>query len=178
MELHNLKRRVSLYKEILENTVVYRQVWKDHLRDFIIQQLSGIVKAVELNAGIVGRAEMENLEAIALSLGDGKSGLAEQVGASRIKRPLIKNNGSLVYQQLFNGKVLVIIQLPFIEGYGEPHPPKQIGIYRPEELTTPFIIRHVEEFVKAITEWEDYDDDEPASDQRIGFKLNFNKKEQ
>lgn len=177
MELHNLKRRVNLYKEILDNTISYRQLWHDHLKDFIVHQLAQIVKAVELEAAIVLRAEMENLQAIALSLGDGKSGLAESVGASRIKRPLIKNNGSLVYQQLFNGKILVILQLPFIEGYGDPQPPKQVGIYRPEELTTPFIIRHVEEFVKAITEWEDYDDDEPASDQRIGFKLNFNKEE-
>ena len=88
-----------------------------------------------------------------------------------IKRHLIKNNGSLVYQQLFNGKVVVVINYPYIETYGQPHPPKTIAIYRPEELKEPYFVRHMEEFVKEVTNWEDYDDDEP--NQRIGFQMNF-----
>ena len=52
---------------------------------------------------------------------------------------------------------------PYIEGYGEPKPPRPIEILRPNELTVGFIIRHVETFLKEITEWEDYDDDEPTT---------------
>ena len=81
---------------------------------------------------------MENLEAIVLSLGDVESGLSQAVGNSKIERPLIKHNGSLIYQQLFNGKVMVMLQSPMIEGYGEPQPPRQLAIYRPEEMTEPF----------------------------------------
>jgi hypothetical protein len=85
---------------------------------------------------------------------------------------MIKHNGSLVYQQLFNGKIIVIIQYPFIENYGEPRPPKTVAIYRPEELSEPFLIRHLEEFIQEITDWEDFDDDEP--NKKIGFSMNFN----
>ncbi|NJN35339.1 MAG: hypothetical protein HC817_14875 [Saprospiraceae bacterium] len=92
-----------------------------------------------------------------------------------IKRDLVKHNGSLVYQQLFNGKILVLINLPFIEKYGQPQQPRSIAIYRPEELKEPFILRHVEALISDVTNWEDYDDDAPTQDpnQRIGFKLNF-----
>ncbi len=85
-----------------------------------------------------------------------------------INRDLIKFNGALIYQQLFNGKIVVVINYPQIEDYSQPKPPKTIAIYRPEELKEPFLIRHLEEFVQEITNWEDYDDDEPM--QRIGFQ--------
>ena len=76
---------------------------------------------------------------------------------------------------LFNGKIIVLINYPFIENYGQPQPPKTIAIYRPEELKEPYFIRHMEEFLQEITKWEDYDDDEPTK--RIGFQLNFGQEE-
>ena len=173
-ELFNLKRRVIQYKEVLKNTETYRQVWKDHLKEAIIGQLQFLIDSCELEATIVVREEVKNLQAIVLSLGDVESGIFQQVGGSNISRPLIKHNGSLIYQQLFNGKIVVLIQYPMIEGYGEPSPPKNIAIYRPEELTEPFFIRHLEDFVKEITNWEDYDDDEKP-EKRIGFNLNLKK---
>ena len=65
----------------------------------------------------------------------------------------------------------MLLNYPFIENYGKPRPPKTIAIYRPEELREPYFIRHMEEFMQEVTNWEDYDDDEP--NQRIGFQLNF-----
>lgn len=170
-ELTNLKRKVDQYKQIVANSRTYRSVWKESLKDVITSQLENIIKEVGLEtATIECRCEVENLEAIVLSLGTVKSGIYTDIG-NDIKRHLIKQNGSLVYQQLFNGKVIVMINYPYIENYGQPHPPKTIAIYRPEELKSPFIIRHFEDFVRDITDWEDYDDDEP--NKRIGFKFNF-----
>jgi len=54
-----------------------------------------------------------------------------------------------------------MIMYPYIEGYGQPKPPKTLEIVRPEELTEGFLIRYVEEFLKDIIEWEDFDDDLP-----------------
>ncbi len=169
-QLFNLKRKVSQYKEVLKNTDAYRQTWKETLKDQIVKTLEHFNNESGLGAKIEVREEMENLNAIVLSLGDSKSGMYTEVG-DEIKRHLIKHNGSLVYQQLFNGKVIVLINYPFIENYGRPNPPKTVAIYRPEELTDPFCLRHVEEFVTEITKWEDYDDDEPTK--RIGFDMNF-----
>jgi hypothetical protein len=169
-ELNNLKRKVANYKEVMENTRTYREVWKESLRDKITSVLEMMVKGCDLGATVELRSDMENLEAIVMSLGDVKSGIWQEIG-SDIKRHMIKHNGSLIYQQLFNGKVIVLINYPFIENYGQPRQPKTIGIYRPEELKEPFFVRHMEEFITDISNWEDYDDDEPSK--KIGFDINF-----
>jgi hypothetical protein len=135
-----------------------------------VSSLAKICQDVGLDAKTDVRSEMENLEAVVLTLGDVKSGLF-QVIAPDLQRDLVKHNGSLVYQQLFNGKIIVLINYPFIESYGQPRPPKTISIYRPEELHPPFFIRHIEEMLQEISAWEDYDDDEPTA--RIGFNVNI-----
>jgi len=171
VQLMGLKKKVAQYHDILQNTKDYRATWKDSLCQEIIDHLDTMVEATGLKAEVENRSDMENLEAVVLSLGETKSGMYQQVGTD-IERHLIKHNGSLIYQQLFNGKVIVLINYPYIENYGQPRPPKTIAIYRPEELHEAFFIRHMEEFITEITNWEDYDDDEP--NKRIGFNLNFN----
>lgn len=174
-ELFNLQRKVESYKQILANTVQYRQVWHDSLRDEIMDHLTRLSEMAGLNGFVEEREELVNLGAVVFSLGDEKSGMAREV-AGNIRRDLIKHNGSLIYQQLFNGKILVLMNYPYIESYGQPAPPRTIGIYRPEELKAPFFVRHLETFVQEITFWEDYDDDHNGSaqdNQRIGFKMNF-----
>lgn len=169
-ETHNLKRKVALYKEIVSNTRAYRDEWNDNLKAMIMSTLQSYADCCELGAKISSVDDVENLGAITFTLGQVKSGIFEEVNDS-IKRHLIKHNGSLIYQQLFNGKIIVMIQYPYIENIGQPRPPKTIGIYRPEEIKAPFLLRHLEEFITEVTNWEDFDDDEP--NQRIGFNLNF-----
>lgn len=169
--LFNLQRKVLHYKEVLQQSVLYRKAWQDELKEEIIRQLTHLSRETGLEVQIEEKKDLKNLEAIVLSLGAVRSGLYKEVNPS-FQKDLVKHNGALIYQQLFNGKIVVLIQYPFIEGYGEPKPPKTIAIYRPGELQPPFFIRHLEAFISEITLWEDYDDDdEPA--QRIGFNMNF-----
>lgn len=171
-QLLNLTRKAAQYREVLQNTENYRKDWNESLKQMITTQLETLRDALELQATVECKSEMENLEAIVFSLGETQSGMYQKVNED-IRRHLIKHNGSLIYQQLFNGKIIVLINYPFIEGYGKPAPPKTIAIYRPEELREPFFYRHLEEFMNEITRWEDYDDDEPQPHQRIGFDMNF-----
>lgn len=160
-----------MYKEVLAQTETYRIAWTNELKPRLIKFLQDSVLEVGLDAQVEVRSDLQNLEAVVLNLGEVKSGMYQKVN-SDIERHLIKHNGSLIYQQLFNGKVIVMIQYPFIENYGKPRPARTIAIYRPEELKAPFCVRHLEEFVQDMTDWEDYDDDEP--NKKIGFELNFN----
>lgn len=169
-QLFNLKRKVKQYEEVLQNTADYRKGWKETIRGQIQKNLQDMLDATGFGARIELRSDVENLEAVVLTLGQSKSGMYQLVSED-VQRHLIKHNGSLVYQQLFNGKIIVLINYPFIENYGQPRPPKTIAIYRPEELREPYFVRHMEEFLQEITNWEDYDDDEP--NKRIGFQLNF-----
>jgi hypothetical protein len=171
-DYRNLEQRVKQYQQVLQNTVLYREVWQTSLRQAIIDSLSQAIQRTGLQAKIEHRADIQNLQAVVCTLGVGSSGLSEPVGTD-MRRDLIKQNGSLVYQQLFNGKILVLINYPFIEKYGQPQAPKTIAIYRPDEVKEPYLMRHLETFMSEVTNWEDYDDDAPEPNQRIGFKLNF-----
>ena len=169
-DLFNLKKKVTQYLEVLDNTDKYRKAWKTELAQKIQSILKEIVSETNLPGKVSCKENMENLEAVELSLGQSQSGIFETIN-DQVHRHLIKHNGSLIYQQLFNGKVIVVIHYPYIENYGQPRPPKTIAIYRPEEIKTPYIVRHVEQLLTEITNWEDFDDDEP--NQKIGFKMNF-----
>ncbi len=172
-DLANLKKRTEIYHDVLKNTQDYRKVWTDSLRQMIGESLAHMASLVGLKGEIVVHEKMDNLEAVQFTLGSALSGMTEEV-SKNVHRSLIKHNGSLVYQQLFNGKIMVVINFPYIEGYGQPAPPKTIAIYRPEEIKLPYLIRHMEEFVQSIISWEDFDDDVPQEgNQTIGFKLNF-----
>ena len=151
--------KVERYQSILANTKSYRDKWNDHLRQLITTELENMLKASNLEGKIELQDKVRHLEFIVLSLGSEESGITEIIN-EKTDKPLIKHNGSLVYQQLFNGKVQVMIGFPYIEGFGEPRQPKVIGIYRPEEIKPPFLVRHMEDFIKEITMWEDFDDDE------------------
>jgi hypothetical protein len=168
--VNNLKRRIDTYNEVLKNTDIYRELWRTNFKEELIKQLSEVIKEFELTARVDVIEQMENLEAVSFSLGETKSGMFQKVSES-IQRHLIKHNGSLIYQQLFNGKILVLVQYPYIEGYGNPRPPHTIAVYKPDSLKPAFVLRHLETFFTEITNWEDFVNDEPQK--RIGFDLNF-----
>ncbi|MDF1694642.1 MAG: hypothetical protein P1U56_02365 [Saprospiraceae bacterium] len=163
IDLGTLISKANDYKQILSNTQNYRKEWPKKMKPLILKTLKEILKQTEIKGELEIQDNIENLEAIVLNLGRSASGISENLENTDIKRAMIKSNGALIYQQLFNGKVMIMTVSPYIEGYGEPKPPKPLEILRPEELTHSFIIRHVETFLKDITEWEDYDDDEPSS---------------
>jgi hypothetical protein len=174
LDIGTLASKANDYKQILENTIEYRKKWDKSMKPVIMKTLKEILKQTGIKGKINEQANIENLEAIVLDLGRSASGISENLENTDIKRAMIKSNGALIYQQLFNGKVMIMTVSPYIEGYGEPKPPKPLEILRPDELTAAFIIRHVEVFLKEITEWEDYDDDEPS--QKAAFNpIGFNR---
>lgn len=174
LDIGTLAVKAESYKKILQNTISYREAWAPTIKPLIIETITDILQQTGLKGEIVENDGIENLESIVLDLGKSASGIRENVEDTDIKRVMVKNNGSLVYQQLFNGKIMIMTVPPSIEGYGQPHPPKPIEILRPEELTTGFIIRHMETFLKEITSWEDYDDDQPSAKQAFN-PIGFNK---
>ena len=93
----NLSQRVQRYKEILSNTANYRAVWQSELRQDIADQLKLAAEASNLGGKVDFRSEIYNLEAVVFTLGAAHSGLGEPL-TDGLKRDLIKQNGSLVYQ--------------------------------------------------------------------------------
>lgn len=169
LDLGTLPSKIAKYKAILHNTETYRKAWNDQLKDKIIQTLQSLVGETELTAEIDVREGLKNLESVVLSLGVVPSGIYEPVG-DQFRKKLYKGNGMLIFQQLYNGKIIVMMSYPHIEEVANPKPPKTLEIVRPEELTEGYIIRYLETFFNEIIEWEDYDDDVPTT---IGFNSTF-----
>jgi hypothetical protein len=167
-DLRNLSEKANRYKSILQQTTDYRKAWHSELRNMIVDTLTDLNTKLDLHGNIETKEDLENLEVIVYSLGRTNSGIAEKVDNVLI-RPLVRNNGALVYQQLFNGKVLIMIGYPVIEGLNEPKQPRTLEILRPEELKKAFISRHMETFLKDMADWEDFDDD--IQTQQIGFNV-------
>ena len=128
LNVDSLRNKVKNYNTVLENTLKYREIWKESLKAQIKKDLTDICEAGGLKIELNEVDQYHNLDAIVCSLGNVKSGIYEVVEPD-IEKHLIRYNGSLVYQQLFNGKILVLINYPLIENYMEPRPPKTIAIY-------------------------------------------------
>ncbi len=162
-----IKKKVEEMNAVLKNTVDYRKKWNEKLKKMIIDNLEKIVKESGLNAEVIVHDQFSGLEAISLSIGSIDSGIFERVGEG-VNKTLVRMGGMLMFQQLFNGKISIWINYPFIEGIGDPKAPKMLEIVRPHELKEVNILRYAEQFVDAIKEWEDYDDDVPPTS-GIGF---------
>jgi hypothetical protein len=176
-DITKLKSKVNEYKLVLENTNNYRLAWKNNLKLLISNTLNSIISQTELKAKVVERNNIENLEALVLDLGRSSSGISENMEHIDLKHTMIKNNGALIYQQLFNGKIMVMILSPHIEGYGEQKEPESLEIIRPDEISEASILEHVENLLDTIIFWEDYDDEDPKKQmpfQPIGFQHSGN----
>jgi len=161
MDYSKLEEKVATYNGILKNTENYRKAWSKELKKQITDKLNKIIDETKLSAYVEVKDDIENLEVINFSLGTEISGIAEKLPGSKSKRPFIISNGSLIFQQLFNGKVMMMIMYPFIEGYGQPKPPLTVEILRPEEFKDEYVFNYVEQFLQEVIEWEDFDDDVP-----------------
>ena len=164
--MKSLRQRVERYQEILQNTTSYRDTWKRELKVYVKQTLEQIIRETGLQAWVIEKNEFENLEGLMLSLGQQDSGIYENL-ENGVQRHFIKEMGSLVFQQLYNGKIIVMVNYPAIDTYGDPNPQKTLGIYRPEELDEATIIRNTEDFIAELITWEDVDDTDTGN--RIGF---------
>lgn len=168
-ELGTLPSKIAKYQEVIKNAEIYRKAWEDTSKNLIIESLKSLISETGLTAEIEVRDGLRNLEAVVLSLGVVPSGIYEPVG-DKFQKKLYKSNGMLIFQQLYNGKIIVMMGYPHIEEVANPKPPKTLEIIRPDELVDEYIIRYLETFFTEIVEWEDYDDDKP---QTIGFNNAF-----
>lgn len=175
MNIAGLIGKVQDYKTVRNNTKEYRDAWHSEIKPMLHSNLEAIIKESGLSAIVEEKTEMDNLEAVVVDMGQEESGISQRV-TDKLNKSLIRYNGMLVYQQLFNGKIVIMIVPPFVEGLGQPKPPYNLEILRPEELKAPFLLRHMEKLLKELTEWEDFDDDLPEK-KSIGFQTGFKNNE-
>jgi hypothetical protein len=105
MDIGSLNSKINRYKQVLENTENYRKAWHAEIKPMLLESLQDILQQADLpKAVLVERNNIENLESVMLDLGRTSSGITENMEDTGVKRTMIKSNGSLIYQQLFNGE--------------------------------------------------------------------------
>lgn len=169
-DINRLQQKVKAYKQVLQNTSDYRIEWHNKTKGFIIQKLLSIIEQTGLRAKVTPKENIENLESITLDLGRSSSGIGESLENQDFKNFMVKNNGSLIYQQLFNGKIMVMLVSPHIEGYGEPKSPEGLEILSPGNIDEAAIFRHFDGLMNKLIQWEDYGEQVKNVFQPIGFK--------
>ncbi len=172
----SLNAKIAAYKQVLDNTQTYRKAWPA-TKEQIVNALDQFLQSSGIRGKVNQNTDIENLEAVTLDLGRSYSGISRNHNDSDVRNFMIKVNGALIYQQLFNGKIMVMVQQPFIEGQVEPKEPQFIEILTPEELNQQAINGHLETLLEIITNWEDFDDEGPQKKtvfQPIGFQHGVN----
>ena len=168
-QLALLQAKARQYRDALQNTARFRLIWQEGVQKNLVTWLKELAQNCNLTVEIEERMEVEGLESVIFSLGLVPSGLKEILEGNN-RRDLMRQNGSLIYQQLFNGRVMALINLPYIEKYGQPQEPRSVAIFSPDEITEDKVANHVAEFLTDLTMWESYDDDSMQPATRIGFK--------
>ena len=169
-----IKNRAAKYTKILQQVMDFRDAWSKSLKDFILKTTKEILEQTNISASVDVEERFENLESITISLGKKISGIKENLDEDT-QRSIIKENGSLMYSQLFNGKIQAWMTYPLIEGLMQPKQPKMLGIYAPSEFDENLILHDFDTFFKELILWENYDDDNPSQAKaKIGFGLPSN----
>ncbi len=177
IENKQLSEKLSAYQQVLMNTTVFRKAWTVSVKEKIRNTLQDFIASSGLNARIIENTDMENLESITMDLGRSSSGIAQSKDTAEIRNFMIKNNGGLIYQQLFNGKIMAMVNQPHIEGYGERKEPQFVEIVTPDEINEVLVLEHVEIMLEILTQWEDFDDEGPQKKtvfNPIGFQHSVN----
>lgn len=173
-----IKERADKYRLQLQQVKDFRKIWKEQLKVFIQEKASEILEQTGISGKILVEERFENLESVSISLGKGISGISEQLGEDT-KRNIIKERGSLIYSQLFNGKIQVWLTYPLLEGLMEMREPKMIGIYKPNKFDEEVMLSSFDAFFKELIQWENYDDDKTKHAMtRIGFGGGFDEQEE
>ena len=168
-----IQEKAKKYLAVLDQVELFRKEWLGEKKQFIIDTCNEVLDATKVNAEIKSDKGIKGLEVISIRLGIRKSGIFQELPNNE-EKVFLKDFGSLVYSQLYNGKIQVWMSYPHIEGLMEPKQPKFIEIITPFELNEGLILNHFDTFFKTLTEWEDFDDDAPPH-APIGFGLMHHK---
>jgi len=171
IQLEQIKNKTEAYHKALQKIQQRHQEWVQQAKPLILQTLDKIVQGVP-NEWYVGLQEYNekaaqsiNLESASLHLKNMYSGIVYKTIDS--VKSYVKYGGMLSYAQTYNRTIAVIIYYPHIEQWVEKREPLFLGNFEPSEITEVLIMKHLENFLDAMTEWED-NEREP-----IGF--NFGK---
>lgn len=162
MTIDHLEERIKDYTLSLEKVLQKKREWESSARPCILRTLEEIRDKFPIGWTVQQFNWMWYNEAVNITfktLPEGLEHLAKGSGDGE----LIKG-GALVFSQLHNGDVSVMVLFPFIDTVSADSGTLDLGTYRPEEISEKLVIEKVDEFLKEMIRWE-----VPTPRDKIGF---------
>ncbi len=163
MKIEHLEERILEYKNSLKKIVEKRILWKTITKDFIIS----VLKQAEVNFDIGWQVQELNWihsnEAVNITFDSFPPDLIELT--NQLPTFQFLQGASLVFSQLHNGDVNVLILYPVSENTMPLESDSDdLGIYNPTEITESFIVEKIDTFLKKIIKR-----DIPLLNKTVGF---------
>ena len=128
-----------------------RSLWKESLRNLIISQLEYYCDQVDEDWHVSTNQSKKNYESVYIAFGNVPSGIFDREQNNH----LMLSGGALHFSQIYNGKLYVWIEYPYIKDLSYHKPPyKDLGMVEPNDLDEETIEKYVEEFIEEIIKSE------------------------
>ncbi len=165
MSIEKIKAAAERYQKAISELDVKRQLWHTQTEQFIFDTLMAVQKDIPLDWSVKKIEKVSNLESVELSFNEGLSGLSEEVPP--VLKVYKKIGARLVFTQSYNGEVLVISFLPYIQDLTPPTMAVLLDKCDPENIDTAFVMKHIPAFIEKVAIWEGSDEGHHKSP--IGF---------
>jgi len=131
-----------------------RKLWESEKKDLIGNTLAEIINTSNLKGFTAFNDDAyKNHENVIFSRNDSRSGIVLTSSDGGFKS-FIKEGGSLIFSQVYNGNIDVIMTLPHIEDIIPASDPIKLGVLNPKDITEDSICNYVERFIEELRDWE------------------------
>lgn len=149
--MDNLKRLIGDLENEKARIQERQNIWNNQIRDILRAQLKFYIDNIESDWYIDFNNSKTNYETVSLAFGNRPSGIFDKEEG----RHLSMIGGALHFSQMYNGKIFIWIEYPYIENLSY-HDPGYKGLktLEPNELLEDLVLSVVEDFVRIIIESE------------------------
>jgi hypothetical protein len=153
----DIVNKAIAYQNALESSKLSieenRKVWNAQTNHLITEIFQVIAQNVpNLNWEVKKIDGMENLDILMLGFKNESSGIVGQVQG--VFKFFSKISGKLIYSQVYNSEVYVLIDYPHVEHHVERQTPKFLGKFLPAQITHDIVLDHINEFLEEMLNWE------------------------
>lgn len=164
MKIEHLEERVNEYKNSIHTVVNKRILWETEVKNLIIEVLNKVEGKYEIGWKVQHLSWIHTNEAINITFDSFPPELIEKT--NQIPTYQFLQGGALVFSQLYNGDIEIIVLFPVPENWIPiENDMLEFGTYEPSAITEKLVIEKVDEFLKEMIKWE-----VPVPKTKVGFK--------
>ncbi len=163
MKIEHLEERILDYKNSIKIVVEKRIMWKTTTKDLIVSVLKKAESSYAIGWQVQELNWIQSNEAVNITFDSFPPDMIEFT--NRLPTYQFLQGGSLVFSQLHNGDVNVMILFPVIDNsLPTENDTQDLGTYNPEDINEKLIVEKIDVFLKEIIKRE-----VPSLSKKMGF---------